>query len=258
MARGYVTHPSTCLRYRTSADTPVHGRARYELVDYPGHIDTVFPIRADSHTAICDECCEERRFQFFTQAMEYLRDHVERHKLERRTGQTIRPLGFKMANHPKRRTLWIAQCETCSWWSGARVNRGDAYMLGIHHVEQHQTPNPGKQEPMRTQAQIERDLEILAVRYDQLQAELAERAKLPAEPDVDVISFEVQFDQHGPTYKYTARHTQSAWFLTGRETSGKSWDQVLEFMGRDVRVRAGRRRLQFEELEVVRTVKAAK
>lgn len=324
MARSMTIHPSTGLRYIVShGQRP--GRSRYELADYPGHIDIISPVSTPNRvTAFCDECTAEKQFDHFTQGMEFLLSHVRKHQTESRQACEVRN-GRVRVVHPAGSTLWQAQCAHHNWvgrncvsqadaeeegyrhfigthnptpdevirynerfeidvstngWFRARcttrgcanpdgsfhrtktgaINAGRRHQRDIHNLAPNLIDNPTRKDTTvdTTLSSIETAIELTESRLVELYRQREERLKLPAEPEVDAIEFEIQYDFHGPKYTYAARKVHGAWFFTGRETGGKTWDQTLELMGKDVRVKAGTRRIQYVELERGITVKAKK
>lgn len=200
---------------------------RFELADYPGYVDRVYlDPRFEEYVGVCPECGgRSSGHPSFTPAIMWLADHI------------------------------FQGVEGCANSDSPRTPRRP-----VNHIA-----NPGRNTTMRTTTQISRDLtaantalDQLLARIARLNAEIEERAKLPDEPAVDHIAFEIQFAPGGIKYSYAAQRVGKVWYLTGRETIGKPWDEVLNFIAQDHRVQAGTRRLQFRELESGRVVKAAK
>lgn len=273
------------LRYRSGQIVPKDPPKimRFELADYPGYVDRVYlGTQFEEFVGVCPECGgRSSSHPSFTPAITWLSEHIFRGG-EGCANSDTRPLhpttqrerelrqGFvvdKIASGGERARCIHAGCAYVS----ATYARGPmgAFDAGAKHVASahpdNRIANPGKDTTMRRLIIIDRDLaqanaslEQLHARIDRLNAEREARLKLPAEPDVDNIAFEVQFAPGGIKYSYAAQRVGNVWFLTGRETTGKPWDEVLNFIAQDHRVQAGTRRLQFRELESGRVVKAAK
>lgn len=94
--------------------------------------------------------------------------------------------------------------------------------------------------PARTPGSSTREY-ALRKRIERDQAALAEleirRERFGAEPAVGTtIVFVKAFDKPSPLngrtrYPYAALRTETGWYLTGRETGAKSWDELTEFIG---------------------------
>ena len=91
---------------------------------------------------------------------------------------------------------------------------------------------------MRKRSEIEAEAKQLERRLSSLVAELEELDSLPAEPtEADaIVSFRVQYREGEKIYCYTARKAISAWWLTGREKGGLTWEELLEFMSQHWRI----------------------
>lgn len=95
-----------------------------------------------------------------------------------------------------------------------------------------------KENKMRKREEIEREAKQLERRLSSLVVELEKIDNLPAEPGPDgtIVRFDVRYTPSGVSYSYAALKSRGAWWLTGREKGGRSWEELLEFMSGDYRI----------------------
>lgn len=174
--------------------------------------------------------------------------------------------------NPPRSSLWRAECRLCSWRGRNYIGRDAAEGNGREHWRaKHMTAldvrdgivfaridghlivgvDPAqKGTTMRKRADIEAEAKQLERRLSSLVDELAQIDSLPSEPleDNTVVTFEIRYNSHDhQTYTYAALKAKGAWWLTGREKGGRSWEELLEFMSQDHRISEDGAPIVFQE-----------
>lgn len=240
MARVAIfTHGPTGLRYKGGGRRVGTNAVHWELADHPGAVG-----RDDTtgrFTAVCHECCEDTDCEYFTQAMQFLAEHIERHRGKLRVLHRTVGVGYvcESSTHDLHRT----RCTHvgCSWYSPWGACSAVVAAVGYHLKTHIDNPTPSRKETtMRTLATVETELELAQARLEKLIAERDRLAKRPAEPSRSLITFDICFTDPGTKYSYAARKAAGLWWVTGREGArGRTWEEMLDFMSQDADVQAG-------------------
>ena len=94
---------------------------------------------------------------------------------------------------------------------------------------------------IRPLSAVEREITFAQARLDSLLEERDYLAKRPAEPTEKLITFGIRFPGNSTVYQYAARKARGLWWVTGREGgTGRSWEEMLEFLSQDADVQAGK------------------
>ena len=100
-------------------------------------------------------------------------------------------------------------------------------------------PKPLRKLPKpRTREEIELEASTLERKLESLIAELREIQSLPPEPEREhtIVTFQIRFNPWEESYDYAALKVKGTWWLTGRETGGRTWTELLQFMSQDCRI----------------------
>lgn len=122
---------------------------------------------------------------------------------------------------------------------GANGAFGVALVEYLDDILNRPKPKPLRKLPKpRTREEIELEASTLERKLESLIAELREIQSLPPEPEREhtIVTFQIRFNPWEESYDYAALKVKGTWWLTGRETGGRTWTELLQFMSQDCRI----------------------
>lgn len=133
---------------------------------------------------------------------------------------------------------WDAEQAEDQYWEARAHGLSDADILRGDYDEDddlwhlgHRQEKPKMDNSRKTAAQLRAMIE-------EAQSLLSKIENLPAEPEQDLVVFDVQFNGYGRVYHYAAIRVERGWYITGVSGLSKvEWHAIFDFFeGRSAKV----------------------